>query len=206
MEAKVDLKRGIATYTARRGRFDVVDVAPQRFLMIDGHGDPNTSPAYRDAVATLFGTAYALKFFSKKELGRDYTVMPLEAQWWADDMASFTDARDKTMWNWTVMNLVPDGIAAEHIEEVRRRVALKGAAPSLDLLRVEEFTEGRCVQTLHVGSYDDEAPVLADLHDEVIPGLGLRMTGLHHEIYLNDARRTAPDKLRTILRQPVADA
>jgi hypothetical protein len=198
---KTDLKRDLASYAARKGRFDLVELPPLRYLMVDGHGDPNEAE-YGDAVATIFPVAYRLKFFSKKELGRDYVVMPLEALWWSDDMASFTSARDKSRWDWTAMNLVPDWITDAHFDEVRAEVAAAGA-PSIDRLRVETFTEGSCVQTLHLGSFDDEGPVLAQLHDEVIPERGLRMRGKHHEIYLSDIRRTEPAKLRTILRQPV---
>lgn len=200
---KVDLKKDLAAYAARAGRFEVVDVPPLRYLAIDGAGDPNTSAAYADAVATLFPVSYAVKFASKRELDRDYVVMPLEALWWAEDLAAFTTARDKSAWSWTAMILVPDWIPDDMVE----RAAQKHAdAPAIDRLAVRRLDEGRCVQTLHIGSYDDEAPVLAELHDEIIPGLGMRMTGHHHEVYLSDARRTEPAKLRTILRQPVAEA
>lgn len=203
---KIDLKKELGLYAPRRGRFEVVTVPPLRYLMIDGHGDPNTSEQYRDALQTIFPLAYALKFLSKRELDRDYTVMPLEALWWAEDMASFTTARDKSQWDWTALNLIPDWITDDHVEQARAAVRSRGGAPALDALRVETLDEGLCVQTLHVGSYDDEAPVLAELHDVFIPESGLTMTGRHHEIYLSDARRTAPEKLRTILRQPVARA
>ena len=201
--SKVDLKKEIPTYRARTGRFDVVEVAPARFLMIDGRGDPNTAPAYADALATIYPAAYALKFLSKTELGRDYVVMPLEALWWADDLATFTSARDKDRWEWTAMNLVPDWISDDHLTEAIARVERKGTAPSLDDLRVEVLHEPLAVQTLHLGPYDDEGPVLARLHDEFLPANGLRPVGKHHEIYLSDPRRAAPERLRTILRQPV---
>lgn len=200
---KLDLKREIPTYAARPGVFEVVEVPPLQYLAIDGRGDPNTAQAYADALATLYPVAYALKFLSKRELERDYVVPPLEALWWADDLAHFTAARDKTRWQWTVLNLVPDWLTGEHVEAAREAVARKGGAPALAELRLEPLAEGLCVQTLHVGPYDDEGPVLAQMHDEVIPARGLAMTGRHHEIYLSDARRTAPAKLRTILRQPV---
>ncbi|MBD8023515.1 GyrI-like domain-containing protein [Microbacterium gallinarum] len=199
---KTDLKRELAAYSARRGVFDVVEVPPLRYLMIDGHGDPNEQ-AYADAVSTLFPVAYKLKFMSKKELDRDYVVMPLEALWWSDDMTTFTTDRDKSRWDWTAMILVPDWTPADHVE---RAVAAASDAPALDRLRLETLHEGRCVQTLHLGPFDEEGPVLARLHDEVIPSRGLRMTGRHHEVYLSDIRRTDPAKLRTILRQPVTDA
>jgi hypothetical protein len=201
----VDVKREIPSYRAKAGVFDVIDVPPLHYLMIDGAGDPNTSSEYAAALASLYPLAYALKFFSKRQLERDYTVPPLEALWWADDMAAFTTARNKTQWRWTLLNLVPDWLTAEHVEEARSGVAAKGGAPRLPEVRAESLQEGRCAQTLHIGAYDDEAPVLARMHEEIIPGLGLVPTGRHHEIYLSDPRRTAPERLRTILRQPVGE-
>lgn len=203
---KVDLKRTIPSYTASRGAFEVVEVPPLRYLMVDGHGDPNASAQYTDAVAALFGTAYRLKFLSKIELGRDYVVMPLEGLWWSDDMATFTTSRDKSRWSWTMMILVPEWIEEVHAERARRAAAEKGDSAALGSLRLGDLAEGTCVQTLHVGSYDDEAPVLADMHERFIPAHGLRMTGRHHEIYLTDPRRSAPERLRTVLRQPVEPA
>ncbi|MCR2815635.1 GyrI-like domain-containing protein [Microbacterium jiangjiandongii] len=201
---KVDLKKQIATYTAPAGAFEVVTVPPLQYLMLDGHGDPNTSQAYADALSTLYPVAYKLKFFSKTTLDMDYVVMPLEALWWAQDMTAFTAARDKSQWDWTVMNLVPHWITDDHVADVIAMLEQKGDAPSLDLIRLATLDEGLAVQTLHVGSYDDEAPVLARLHEEYLPANGLVATGRHHEIYLNDPRHTEADKLRTILRQPVA--
>lgn len=200
---KIDFKKQIPTYTAPHGRFEVVTVPATQFLMIDGHGDPNTSKAFEDALATIYPVAYALKFLSKNELDRDYTVMPLEALWWSDDMESFTAARDKSRWDWTVMTMVPDWITDEHHDVARRTVERKGGAPALAALRLEPHSEGLAVQTLHVGSYDDEGPVLDAMHGEFIPAHSLTMTGKHHEIYLSDSRRTPPEKLKTILRQPV---
>lgn len=203
MTVKVDLKRTLAEYAAKLGRFDVIDVPERQFLCIDGVGDPNTSDAYREAIETLYPVSYKLKFFSKNELGRDYTVMPLEALWWAEDMAAFTSARDKSRWSWTAMILVPDWLGGAEIEQAIDAVRGKGGAPALDVIRLESITEGLSVQTLHVGSYDDEGPVLAEMHDVVMPREGLEFAGKHHEIYLSDARRVAPENLRTILRQPV---
>lgn len=200
---KVDLKRTIPSYTARRGVFEVVEVPALRYLMVDGHGDPNTSADYADAVAALYGVSYRIKFLSKSELDRDYVVMPLEGLWWSDDMETFTTSRDKSRWSWTMMILVPEWIDEADVERARRSVADKGGTPAVSSLRLAELAEGTCVQTLHVGSYDDEAPVLAEMHDRFIPSRGLRMTGRHHEIYLADPRRSAPERLRTILRQPV---
>jgi hypothetical protein len=201
---KIDLKRSLDAYRARAGEFRVVDVPPLDYLMIDGRGDPNSAPEYADAIATLFPVAYTLKFASKRA-GRDYVVMPLEALWWAADMASFTSRRDKSSWEWTCMIMVPEWTTSAMVDDALAEVAAKQRPHSLDRLRLERLEEGRCVQTLHVGPYDDEADTLATMHDTVIPDAGLRMTGRHHEIYLSDRRRVEPSRLRTILRQPVDD-
>lgn len=206
MTDKVDLKKSLDAYQAKVGRIRVLDVPEQQYLMIDGHGDPNTSPVFAEAVEALYPVAYALKFAAKRELGRDFVVMPLEGLWWADDMDSFTAARDKSRWDWTLMIMQPGWIAPDMFAEAVERAATKGPPARLGDLRLEPLSEGRCVQTLHVGTFDDEAEVLARMHDEFIPGNGLRMVGTHHEIYLSDTRRVAPEKQRTILRQPVTDA
>ena len=206
MVGKANLTRDIASYRARAGRFDLVTVPPLAYLMVDGAGDPNTVPAYSEAVASLFPLAYALKFHQKRERGLDHVVMPLEGLWWAEDMAAFTSARDKDRWSWTLMILTPPWTTSEDVDAARGTVSAKGGAPRLPDVRWETLDEGPCVQTLHVGPYDAEGPVLARMHDEVIAGRGLRPTGRHHEVYLSDARRTAPERLRTILRQPVGAA
>ena len=203
MPDKVDLKKTLDAYQAQRGRFRLVDVPDQQYLMVDGRGDPNTSPDWADAVSALYPVAYGVKFASKRDLGRDYVVMPLEGLWWADDMDTFTAARDKSRWDWTMMIMVPDWIGPQIVEAAVERAGAKDLPARLADVRFETLAEGRCAQTLHVGSFDDEAPVLARMHEEFVPGNGLRMVGKHHEIYLSDPRRTAPEKLRTILRQPV---
>ena len=205
MAVKVDFKRELDCYRAKRDRPQVIDVPELRYLMIDGHGDPNT-PVYVDAVSALYPVAYALKFASGRDLDRDYVVMPLEGLWWADDMATFTAARDKSRWDWTLMIMIPDWTTPDMVSAAIEQVGGRDDPPTrLGDLRVEDVTEGRCVQALHVGPYDEEAELLRRMHEEFIPGQGLTMVGKHHEIYLSDPRRVAPDKLRTILRQPVVD-
>jgi hypothetical protein len=200
---KTDLTRTLDDYRARVGEFRLLDLPSRRYLAIDGHGDPNTSPAYSEALEALYPVAYGLKFASRGELDRDYVVPPLEGLWWADDMDAFTTARDKSRWDWTMMILIPEWIPDPLVDSAITAVRAKKAPARIDALRILPLSEGLCMQTLHIGSFDDEAPLLARLHDEVIPEHGLRMTGLHHEIYLSDARRVAPEKRRTILRQPV---
>jgi len=171
--------------------------------MIDGHGDPNTSPSFTHAVEALYPVAYKLKFASKRELGRDYVVMPLEGLWWAKDMDAFTTSRDKSHWDWTLMIMVPDWIDQDLFDTAVQQAGAKNRPDRLDEVRLEPLSEGLCVQTLYIGSYDDEADLLARMHHEFIPTHGLKMVGKHHQIYLSDARKVAPDRLRTILRQPV---
>ncbi|APH44055.1 hypothetical protein BMW26_03055 [Microbacterium sp. 1.5R] len=207
----LDPKKTLDAYQAKHGEFRILDVPPMQYLMVDGAGDPNTAQAYQDAVSALFPIAYALKFASREQLGIDTVVMPLEGQWHAPDMESFTSRRDKSAWRWTLLIMVPDHIAPEMfdhaVDTVEAKLAKKKQpAPALRSVRLETLDEGLSVQTLHIGSYDDEAPVLDGLHHRFIPENGLSMTGLHHEIYLSDVRRVEPAKLRTILRQPVERA
>lgn len=204
MAGKVDLKR-LDAYAAKQGELRVVDVPELQYLMLDGHGDPNGA-AFAEALQALYPLAYALKLASKRERGHDYVVMPLEGLWWADDMETFTAARDKATWRWTLLMLVPDWIDREIFGAAVTGVAAKRSPTRLRDIRLERLAEGRCVQTLHVGAFDAEGPVLERMHHGYIPEHGLRMTGRHHEIYLSDARRVPPERRRTILRQPVADA
>lgn len=206
---KYDVKRAFRElYAPSAKEFAIVDVPPMRYLAVDGHGDPNTAASYRDAVEALFGVAYTVKFASKRALGRDFVVAPLEGLWWAEDAGAFV-ARDKGAWSWTMLIAQPHWIdedaVADAVAEVQAKRVKAGDPPNpaLDVLRLEHLHEGRSAQILHVGSYDDEAPTLARLHDEWMPQHGLTFNGPHHEVYLTDARRTAPEKLRTVLRQPV---
>ena len=176
-----------------------------QYLMADGHGDPNVAQEYQDVVEALYAVAYKIKFASKKLLGKDYVVPPLEGLWWSEDMSSFTTIRDKSQWDWTMMIMTPDWITpeifAKAIEQVR-----KGKNPAaLDKVQLESYYEGTVVQIMHTGSYDDEVSTLEEMHTEFIPDNGYKMVGKHHEIYLSDPRRVEPEKLKTVLRQPVKE-
>jgi hypothetical protein len=188
-------------YAPTQREFVVVDVPELAFLLVDGEGDPNTAPAYRDAIEALYTTSYAVRAVAKARLGRVHTVGPLEGLWSADDMSAFR-TRDKQAWRWAMMIWQPDWITADLIDEALA-AASKKPLPAMGLVRFERYAEGRSVQILHVGSYDDEGPTLERLHEEFLPAHQLTPTGRHHEIYLSDARKTEPAKLRTILRQPV---
>jgi len=183
------------------GKFVTVEVPEFSFAMIDGEGDPNTAPAYASAVRWLFTLSYALKFASRAE-GRDYGVAPLEGLWWSDDFEDFV-ARRKDRWSWTMMIMQPDWITSAQFAKARDKAAAKIGEPVPASLRLERVAEGVSVQTMHVGPYDAEGPVIARLHQEFLPANRLVENGHHHEIYLGDPRRSAPEKLRTVLRQPV---
>ncbi len=203
---KLDFKKADkALYTAKATGWSRIDVPEMSFLMIDGQGDPN-GPGYGAALRALYPVAYGVKF-AEKGAGRDFAVPPLEALWWADDPAAFV-AGDRRDWRWTAILRVPESV--EDVEAVRETVLTKQArkkdgadAALIAAVRLERFAEGDCLQRLHVGPYSDEAPTLAELHDRVMPDMGLTFGGKHHEIYLSDPRRVAPEKLKTILRQPV---
>lgn len=202
---KIDFKRTLKTlYDAPKGRFARVDVPMLRYVMVDGRGDPNTAPACKTAIGWLYSVSYAMKFAAKRELGKDYVVPPLEGLWCADDPADFV-ARRKDRWRWTMMIMVPDFVGQDLYEAALSKTRTKLGEPP-DTLRLESLTVGLSLQTLHIGSYDDEGPILAHLHNELMLAETLDFNGRHHEIYLSDPRKTAPDKLKTILRQPVKAA
>lgn len=201
---KLDLrKQHKQLYLPAVGRFESITVPPFAYLMVDGEGDPNRATAYRQAVEALYGAAYAVKFESKAELKRDYVVPPLEGLWWSDDMNDFV-ARRKEQWKWTMMIAIPDFIDPAFAQAAIAAAMDKKQQSALGRVRIEVLDEGRVVQTMHLGSYDDEGPLLRRLHEEFLPENGLRPVGKHHEIYLGDPRKTAPEKLKTVLRQPVA--
>ena len=204
--SKVDFKKTYKELYSPPKKFVIVDVPAMQFLMVDGHGDPNVAQEYQDALEALYAVAYKIKFASKKQLGQDYVVPPLEGLWWAEDMDSFTSARDKSQWDWTMMIMTPDWITTELFAETLELVR-KGKNPiALDQVRLESYHEGLCVQIMHIGSYDDEGPTLMKLHNEFIPENGYVENGKHHEIYLSDPRRVAPEKLKTVLREPLRKA
>ena len=204
-----DVKREFKELYAPANRdWELVEVPAQRFLAVDGRGDPNLAPAYTEAVEALYAVAYAIKFAAKRGLGRDLVVAPIEGLWYAADPAGYSAfaAGDKASWSWTMLISQPDWVTDAFITEAVTATKAKKKLPALASVRIESLDEGRCAQLLHVGPYDDEAPALARLHGEFLAEHGLRLNGLHHEVYLGDPRRSAPEKLKTVLRQPVAPA
>lgn len=202
MSDKIDLKKDMkALYQASAKEPAVVEVPPLRYLMVDGEGDPNTAPAYAEAVEALFSVAYTAKFMVKKgPQAIDYGVMPLEGLWWSDDLTAFrTGAKDR--WKWTAMVLQPDFVSDALIGTAIDEVRNKKKLPGVERLRLDSLTEGRCAQILHVGPFSEEGPTIERLHAFITARSALR--GKHHEIYLSDIRRAEPAKWKTIVRQPM---
>ena len=199
---KIDHKKELKhLYGPSAKKVSVVDVPPMSFLMIDGQGDPNTSQAYQEAVSALYSVSYTLKFMIKKgEMAIDYKVMPLEGLWWTEDMSQFT-MDDKGAWKWTAMIMQPDFVTAEMVEAAKDRAQKKKGLAAISLIRFEALHEGRAAQIMHVGPYAEEPPTIEKLH-EFIAAQGGTPSGKHHEIYLSDPNRTAPEKLKTVIRQP----
>jgi hypothetical protein len=199
-----DIKKALKPFYAPTNRdWELVEVPAQRFIALDGSGDPNTAPAYALAVEALYAVAFGAKFQARRELGRDTVVAPLEGLWYADDTAVFTGGA-KAQWRWTLLISQPDWLTDAAIGQAIAAAGAKKKLPALARVRTEALDEGLSAQLLHVGSYDDEAPALAALHDEFLAANGLRFNGRHHEVYLSDPRRTEPARLKTVLRQPVA--
>jgi hypothetical protein len=200
---KVDFKRELRAFYSAGSEPVIVDVPELAFLMIDGHGDPNTAPEYAKAVQALYPVAYAAKFAVKRESdGPDYAVMPLEGLWWVPDMSMFT-LEDKSAWDWTILMMQPDQVTLEIVEEAKAKTAKKNPSDAVTRVRLERFAEGRAAQVMHVGPYSAEGPTIERLHP-FIAEQGYVRAGKHHEVYLSDPRRAAPEKMKTIIRQPVA--
>ena len=186
----------------------IVEVPELAFLMVDGRGDPGNSEAFEAAMQALFSAAYTLKFSLKKtDPERDFKVAPVEGLWWGDDpKPTLADLqRDRDSWNWTLMIAMPDAVTADEVAAALEAAARKKDLPAAPLLRLERFEEGLAAQIMHVGPYSEEAPTIERLH-EWVAAEGYELRGRHHEIYMGDPRRTAPERLKTVLRHPVQPA
>jgi hypothetical protein len=198
---RIDHRKQLKALYRASGTPAIVDVPAMNFLMIDGEGDPNTSPDYAAAIAALYSVSFTLKFTFKRGPQRiDYSVMPLEGLWWANDHRSFLTG-DKSKWHWTMMIMQPDFISQADVDDAVTAATRKHANPALARLRLEAFTEGRAAQLVYVGPYADEGPTIQQLHSFIVEQGG-KLSGKHHEIYLSDPRRVTADKLKTIIRQP----
>ena len=201
MLTKLDLKQDLKhLYNPSAKQCVLVDVPAMNFLMIDGTGDPNTAPAYKQAVEALYAVSYTLKFAIKKTEGIDYPVMPLEGLWWADDMTNYLTGQREN-WQWTMMIMQPTVITSEHVAAALQATQAKKSLPALSRLRFEPYHEGTSAQIMYFGPYKDEGPTILRLHDFIATNGGT-LSGKHHEIYVGDPRKADPAKLKTIIRQP----
>lgn len=200
---KIDLKKELKhLYNSSSKEVFIVDVPEMNFLMIDGKGDPNTAKEYKDAVETLYAVSYALKFMIKKgEKAIDYSVMPLEGLWWVDDMSKFSIEK-KDEWKWTAMIMQPEYVTEDLVNKALEQVKEKKNPPALSKVRFESFHEGLSAQIMHLGPFSEEGPTIAKVH-AFIKGKGYDLRGKHHEIYLSDPRKSAPEKMKTVIRQPL---
>ncbi len=185
---------------------ELLEVPELAFLAIDGHGDPNSSPAYAEAIQALHAVSYAAKFSIKRAGGEDFKVSPLECLWTAADLSTFRSG-DRSRWRWTAMIRQPESVTSDMAARFAEEAAIRKALPSARRLRLVRFTEGPAAQVLHVGTYATEGPTIERLH-AFLHEHGCTFDGhlqRHHEIYLGDPRRATPDRLRTLIRQPCTD-
>ncbi|MEW6172959.1 MAG: GyrI-like domain-containing protein [Bacillota bacterium] len=202
--SKVDFKKELKHLYQTSKNVVFVDVPEMKFLMVDGTGDPNKAPGFQEAVAALYGVSFTVKFMFKKQ-GKlhgypDWVVPPLEGLWWCEDMKDF-NMESKDEWKWTLMIMQPEFVTGEIIDRAVNELKAKKNPPGIAGVRLETFREGLSGQVLHIGPYSAEGPTIERLHN-VIREKGYGLRGKHHEIYLSDPRRTAPEKWKTIIRQP----
>jgi hypothetical protein len=198
---KVDFKKELKhLYNPSAKEITVVDVPSMNFLMVEGQGSP-ASEEYMSSIEALFSVSYALKFMVKKVKDVNYGVMPLEGLWWVDDMTKFSvDHKDE--WKWTSMIMQPKYVTAEDVKLAIEQTRKKKNLSALSKLRFEGFQEGKAAQIMYIGQFSAEGPTVQKIHDYILKS-GHTVNGKHHEIYLNDPSKTPPEKLKTILRQPM---
>ena len=179
-----------------------VKVPKMRFIAVEGKGDPNTCKEFQEAIGALYSVAYTAKFTLKKSAkGKDFRVMPLEALWWVEGEKNFLTA-SKGEWSWKAMIMVPSHVTEKVVKDAQAQLEKKGKdLPGLAKLRLEDFEEGLSAQIMHIGPYSAERPNIEKLH-KFIADNGYKLRGRHHEIYLGDPRRSKPEKLKTVVRQP----
>lgn len=206
---KLDLKKALRDFYLPSSKAPaIVEVPRMRFLMIDGAIEPGTepgnSPGFVASMGAIYGAAYTIKFASKRRTRDpvDYPVMALEGLWWVDD-GEF-DLRRKDNWRYTLMIMQPEHVDDRMLAAAVERLRAKRPTPEVDALRLEDFEEGLCVQIMHIGPYAEE-PETIDRMRELAESKGYRFCNKHHEIYVGDPRRSAPAKLKTVLRHAVVE-
>ena len=199
---KIDFKKEFGElYFPSAKEVVIIDVPPMNYAMVHGAGNPNDNPAFRQAFEALFGVSYTLRFGLKKQGVAEYRVGPLEGLWWTNEAGGFSmDSNEE--WKWTSMIMQPDVVTRAHFEDALSQLKEKKDPPALSKLRLERYDEGRSAQITHIGPYSAERPTIDRIH-RFIQENGYKAAGKHHEIYLGDPRRSAPEKLKTVIRQPM---
>ena len=198
-QAKLDLcKKFQSEYIASKDPVFVM-VGPARYLSITGHGAPG-GEHFKSHISALYAVAFTLKM-AEKFVGHDYKVCHLEGQWWAEGCEDFRTHKPEE-WEWRLLIRVPEFVTQTQVDAAIKSVVAKGKVGLANQVRLEELTEGRCVQMLHVGPYAEEKTTVDKMH-QMVEGQGLHFRGPHHEIYLSDPNRVPKERLRTILRYPV---
>lgn len=200
---KMDLKKKYKhLYNPSAKEVSITDVPEIKFLMIDGCGDPNTVAEFATAVEALYSLSYAIKFAVKKnDAALDYVVAPLEGLWWIDNMQDFS-IENKGIWKWTVMIAQPDFITEELFNSAVEQVVAKKGIKAASDVRFEAYQEGLVAQVMYFGPYADEGPTIEKMHNYIKEN-DYELIGKHHEIYLSDQRKVSPEKLKTVIRQPI---
>ena len=187
-------------YLPPEHQFTMVDVPQIRFAVIDGKGDPGNGES-AEAAKWLYSVVHLVKPLVKARMGKNFVEPPLEYLCWAEDEKDFIEG-NKDKWGWRAMIVFIDWITREQFEEAVLKVEQK-RGPAPETLRLETLHEGKCVQIMHIGDYKELAAVCDVLYNEYLPENSLRPNGYYHEIYLNDPARTAPNKRKIVIRQPV---
>jgi hypothetical protein len=196
---KVDLYREYSTEYAASRNPALVKVGPATYLSISGQGAPG-GKAFAEAIGALYSVAFTVKMTRKFAGERDYIVPKLEGLW--PDFGSSQAMPDKNQWNWQLVIRTPKFVAQKEVTQAIAVLLKRGKGAEVQRVRLEPLKEGLCVQSLHVGPYENEAATIAAMKS-FAEGEGLQFSGVHHEIYLSDPRRVTPAKLKTILRHPV---
>lgn len=200
---KLDLKKELKSfYKPSRNKTEIVTLPEFNYAMVSGKGNPNDNPDFENAVGALYSVCYTMKFACKKLPGKgDFVVMPLEGFWYMESGNDF-NLENKDEWLWDLGILLPDFIGEELFEKSKGEAFRKKGHPEIKNVSFVKITEGLSMQTLYVGPYSEEHEVIAGMH-KFAENNGYKLRGKHHEIYLGDPRKTAPEKLKTILRQPL---
>ena len=187
-------------YTAPEKTPIFVDVPEQKIISIAGTGDPYTTAEFKNAIEALFEVAHRVMFACKK-LGENFSVMPLEGLWWTEGMKPLS-ALNKDIWEWELFIVQPDFVTKEIFDGAVSETAAASNPSALSTIEFKTINEGRSVQVMRIGHFNNEALAVTAI-DDFISDNGCRPNGKHHEIYLSDARKVAPEKQETIIRQPV---